>query len=544
MPNKSKSMTGGVPVAAGGYGCVFDPALKCKNPTEPYNPELISKLMIRKNAEDEKREIMRFAPILSTIPNAEKYFILNVNSCIPAPLTTEDLKDFDKKCRNFRNKPEFHSVRMRRETTLNKLLILNMLNGGVDIDMYLSRKPVDSEKIYNLVYGVKDLINNAIIPMNQRGLYHLDLKPANIVIDRTNQMRIIDWGLSAIVKDTSKPVNMLAKPLQFNNPFYTVFANDKLLKYYNEFVTKNSKPKERIEMYVKSLYNDWEKYRGSGHSKYILMLFNDIYTTKKMTPADLREVIVKNITVMLEKNTDFTARKFDLKTFMETLYHNIDIWGALMSFGLLFYSAIKAQISLPGKKKEELLGKLKILLDSYLFFNFDKIDVAKLNNDLNDILHFLKPEIDLSPNIAVTAAPKSDPPEAILVKSKSSSKSSTKKKEKKGNKKTKNKKKNKKKLIILSNSDSNLTALPKIVIKKRQPRCPNGQRRNPKTGLCEPKVVQTKNLESVRVININPTRKNSHKNKSHNKTVKKRKPRCPNGQRRNPKTGLCEPFHK
>ena len=49
-----------------------------------------------------------------------------------------------------------------------------------DIDMYLTRKPVDSEKLYNLIHGIKDLINNAIIPMNQRGLYHLDLKPANI----------------------------------------------------------------------------------------------------------------------------------------------------------------------------------------------------------------------------------------------------------------------------------------------------------------------------------------------------------------------------
>ena len=278
MPYKNgKLLTGGVPVAAGGYGCAFDPALKCKNPSESYNPELISKLMIRKNAEDEKREIMRFAPILSTIPNAEKYFILNVNSCIPAPLTPEDLKDFDKKCRNFRNKPEFSAVHMRRETTINKLLILNMLNGGVDIDMYLTRKPVDSEKIYNLIYGIKDLINNAIIPMNQRGLYHLDLKPANIVIDRTNQMRIIDWGLSAIVKDTSKPVPMLAKPLQFNNPFYMVFANDSLLKTYNEFLITDENHQKELDYFVKSLYDYWEQRRGSGHTKYILMLLSLIH---------------------------------------------------------------------------------------------------------------------------------------------------------------------------------------------------------------------------------------------------------------------------
>ena len=536
-------MTGGLPIASGGFGCVFDPALKCENPTQLYNPDNISKLMITKNAEDEKREILRFAPILSTIPNAEKYFILNVNSCIPAPLSQEDLKDFDRKCRNFKNKPEFSAVNMRKKPTLNKLLILNMLNGGVDIDMYLTRKPVNSEKIYNLVYGIKDIINNAIIPMNQRGLYHLDLKPANIVIDRTNQMRIIDWGLSAIVKDTSKPVNPLSKPIQFNNPFYMVLANNKLLKSYITFLTNDPNPKKNLEKHVQTMYNYWETHRGAGHTEYIRILLNDIYNTKKMSVAELRTIIVQTLTVMLEKNTNYSTRIFYINRFMKILYHNIDIWGALISLGLLFLDGINKNISLPAKKKTELLVQVRKLLDSYLFFNFEKIDVVKLNDDLDSLLRFLKPEIDLSANIVVTAAPKSDSPEIILIESKSSNK-----KKKKSKKKKSKKKESKKKFIILSSSDSpQNNAVPQIVVKKQKPRCPNGQRRNPKTGLCEPirgNVVQMIKPASVRVVNINPTKKNSHKNSNKNKTVKRRKPRCPNGQRRNPKTGLCEPYKK
>ena len=112
MPNTS--MIGGIPVAAGGYGCVFDPALRCSNPTMPYDQTKISKLMTAKNAKDEQKEILTYAPILSTIPNAEKYFILNINSCVPAPLSSADLKDLIENAKISKN-PEFRAVNMKRK---------------------------------------------------------------------------------------------------------------------------------------------------------------------------------------------------------------------------------------------------------------------------------------------------------------------------------------------------------------------------------------------------------------------------------------------
>lgn len=55
--------------------------------------------------------------------------------------------------------------------------------------------------------------------------------------------------------------------------------------------------------------------------------------------------------------------------------------------------------------------------------------------------------------------------------------------------------------------------------KENKPRCPNGTRRNIKSGLCESLI----------------------KNNAVNKIVGKKKSRCPNGTRKNKSTGLCEP---
>jgi hypothetical protein len=62
--------------------------------------------------------------------------------------------------------------------------------------------------------------------------------------------------------------------------------------------------------------------------------------------------------------------------------------------------------------------------------------------------------------------------------------------------------------------------------KTRRKRCPNGFRRNPKTGHCESNMMG--------IISSSETNK-----KETNK--KETKKRCPNGTRKNPKTGECEP---
>ena len=74
---------------------------------------------------------------------------------------------------------------------------------------------------------------------------------------------------------------------------------------------------------------------------------------------------------------------------------------------------------------------------------------------------------------------------------------------------------------------------------KKRTRCPNGTRRNKKTGNCDTKTrkiaVKTKKRRKVKLIIV---KKLSPKVKTE-KSKKERK-RCPNGTRRNKKTGKCE----
>ena len=74
--------------------------------------------------------------------------------------------------------------------------------------------------------------------------------------------------------------------------------------------------------------------------------------------------------------------------------------------------------------------------------------------------------------------------------------------------------KNDKKVIISANKNSSTKARN---FRNKLFKCPNGTRRNKKTGKCEPT--------------------NNNSKSTANKTV-----RCPNGTRRNKKTGKCEPI--
>ena len=68
---------GGKAIGSGGFGCLFDPVLKCKNKTRKNvkTGKMVSKLMLTKNAKREYNEIIKYKTGLQNIPNYEKYFL-------------------------------------------------------------------------------------------------------------------------------------------------------------------------------------------------------------------------------------------------------------------------------------------------------------------------------------------------------------------------------------------------------------------------------------------------------------------------------------
>lgn len=125
---------GGKVLASGGYGCIFRPALKCANKSERASGQ-ISKLMTARHAKSEYNEIMRFKHILRKIPNYSNYFLVdNVSLCEPDKLSSEDLENYNEKCKALK-KDDITEGSINDQ--LDTVLSLNMPFGGIDVSDYI-----------------------------------------------------------------------------------------------------------------------------------------------------------------------------------------------------------------------------------------------------------------------------------------------------------------------------------------------------------------------------------------------------------------------
>jgi len=452
--------TGGRPIGSGTYGCVFNPPLKCSN---RINSDVIdnkvSKLMFTHHAKDEYDEITKFKKIIEKIHNYRKYFLVDdIKYCSPDKLKDADLIGFDKTCRNL-NKNGFTTKNIN--ANLHKFKMLIIKDGGKDLDQFIENSKITNNNLYILIRGIKDIIKNAIIPMNNLDLYNFDVKSSNILIDKDFQMRIIDWGLSGVVKNKTQVSKLINKrQLQYNLPYTIIFMNESFFNIYNKFLNnlkeKSSFPLDGwyllsfIENYIKK-YNN---FHGDGHLGYIKRI---IYNINKIYPLAHKyknhsletSFIIEYLINSLLGFTDEKKYTFDHTRFLEIFYHNTDIWGALISFEKIF-QYINSQTHLDFNNKSENLRKIVQLLLTYCFHNYyKKISIPNLMNDLNHILSNIKPFTDIK------IIQNSQKPATRKIK----------------------------KLII--NNTNNMKNI--ITQKIKRKRCPNGTRRNKKTGLCEEK---------------------------------------------------------
>ena len=76
---------GGKVIGSGGFGCVFFPALKCKDQNFKFNG--ISKLSYKDEIFKEMSLNNKIKPIILKIPNYNKFFLINeIFTCQPEPL--------------------------------------------------------------------------------------------------------------------------------------------------------------------------------------------------------------------------------------------------------------------------------------------------------------------------------------------------------------------------------------------------------------------------------------------------------------------------
>jgi serine/threonine protein kinase len=393
---------GGKLIDAGGFGCIFRPQLKC-NPNyvmagdNNYIGEKgVTKLLKKKYGLREYNDIKRFIPILKTIPNYNNYFIISdYTICKPAPLKESDLIDYDKVKCSALTKKNISSKNIN--SYLDEILAINMPYGGIDASKFIKNRIYDRNSMVIFNKKMIDLLVNAIIPMNKRGIYHGDLKSYNILTNIENKklvLRIIDWGLSSLylpnVRNESQfteigftddwkyiPSNFRNRPFQYNVPFSSILFSEKFNYIYSNFlISKNGKftnrdIKEFVVNFMQDIYNLGGLITFNSifkiHTKLTYIFSSDdlIQTNKIIQPEIYKYTYTYIYTYIYEILIKFTKPfSFDVLGYFSSVYtKNLDVWGFVMSYVTLCEAANnKEYIVYNDIVKNNMKSLLKILL--------------------------------------------------------------------------------------------------------------------------------------------------------------------------------------
>ena len=392
---------GGKVIASGGFGCVFNPTLRCQGSLKREKGK-ISKLMTEKNATLEYKEINSIKKKLEVIKNYQDYFLLkNITICKPEKLTTNDLQNINKKCTLLKR---YNITRKNINKNLEKLRILNMPDGGIPVDDYLYENG-SFRKFYLVHLKLVQLLKNGIVNMNKKNVYHSDIKDSNVLIDDKNELktRLIDWGLSTQYvpfQNNPFPENFRNRPFQFNVPFSIIIFSDSFIEKYTNFIKNGGNTNEETELkpFVISYIHFWMKKRGSGHYKFINEIMCNLFSHKlnDVTKEDMTKIIETQITMDFIVNyiTDvlihFTKFKKDgslnLREYFDNVFIKIvDIWG----FICIYYPVIEMFSNNYDRLTDsELLifNKLQLIFVEYLYNpRHEPIDLNKLYTDFEDL---------------------------------------------------------------------------------------------------------------------------------------------------------------
>ena len=166
----------------GAYGCIIRPSIKCSGQVGPT--QYITKIQKKKNTADRETQL---GALIRAIPSYSNFFAPVVDTCDVAlgVLQHDELRE----C-------EFLSKTGTLQTTYttNKIKYVGQQSIADYLLAVLHSKPKRFffELVRTFVYGLR-----GISKLNQKGIYHLDLKDNNIMVREKDHVPIIiDFGLS------------------------------------------------------------------------------------------------------------------------------------------------------------------------------------------------------------------------------------------------------------------------------------------------------------------------------------------------------------
>jgi hypothetical protein len=372
---KNKKRSGGKVLASGGVGCAFSPELRCVgSKTRKRRHDRISKLMTQRHALEEYEEIEKIKQRVQSIPNYDKFFLVdNMNVCVPDKLTDADLEDFETKCKAL---PRDNITVANINESLDKLLSLNMANGGIPVDDFTRQFP---DKMIELNRSLINLLNEGIVPMNAKGMFHCDVKHSNVLIDADMNARLIDWGLSNEYNNIDVPTSIAERSFQFNVPFSNILISAKLEERCK------GEPIQYIDFILTK--------RGNGHYNYINAIMHVMYGDKTMSKKDVLERYTRPMLADCLERTIINGLRRNLsmkyvRRYVRDVYMpSIDLWG----FVMLYFPMMEHLFNKTKTPTElDVFNHLKRVFEQRLLLGCDKpMSAEELTRDftvLEDLL--------------------------------------------------------------------------------------------------------------------------------------------------------------
>ena len=188
-------MKGGKLLSEGGFGCVFNPSMKCDGTSD--SEKHVSKIQRYDNSA--KNEIT-IGNILSNIPEYRNHFAPVISHC---NIDIGQIKDKDKnKCMLFKKK----------KTNKYVLMKLDYIE-GMEFLQYMVKNANSVQIINNIINSFNHILRSISLLVNKK-IIHYDLKGSNILYSTKKKMPlIIDFGLSINLNNIDN--------INLNEVFYT-----------------------------------------------------------------------------------------------------------------------------------------------------------------------------------------------------------------------------------------------------------------------------------------------------------------------------------
>ena len=188
-------MKGGKLLSEGGFGCVFNPSMKCDGTSD--SEKHVSKIQRYDNSA--KNEIT-IGNILSNIPEYRNHFAPVISHC---NIDIGQIKDKDKnKCMLFKKK----------KTNKYVLMKLDYVE-GMEFLQYMVKNANSVQIINNIINSFNHILRSISLLVNKK-IIHYDLKGSNILYSTKKKMPlIIDFGLSINLNNIDN--------INLNEVFYT-----------------------------------------------------------------------------------------------------------------------------------------------------------------------------------------------------------------------------------------------------------------------------------------------------------------------------------